>query len=425
LVNGSNDKIGDINAVLPGSYYRMNPAVGFNVSPGALSCHDPSTPGNNVTPDNSALDCQNSNFGTSNAHIYAHGFNDPDRQGYRPLTQYGDVYIISHGGYANYNSLQASWQKQSGPVTFLTNYTFSKVLGTRDGQTDNGAGNGRGVDPFNLKANYGPLAYDHTHIINLSYVWNLPKFVHGSKILGGAVNGWQLSGWTTYQSGAPIQPNTGGNLNAGFAGGLTVPTAGAPDLPDNSILLPNGLKSNNVNAGTWYGTDQNGGGYVTMVPKLVCDPTKHLHSGQYFNPNCFTTPGFGELGTLQMPYMRYPAYFNSDLAVFKNFQINERQKLQFRLSATNWLNHPLPQFALSGNSDISLNLGSKYTVPIDGAAVGSAGNECAFLNKPVVGGFCQADVNGIAPVNTNATTTGKPGSKVGSRVLTFTMKYYF
>jgi hypothetical protein len=377
------------------------------------------------------MDCLGSNFGTPNYTIYNTAFDTNAIQAYRPLTQYGDLYIISHGGYANYNSLQASWQKQSGPVTFLTNYTFSKVLGTRDGQTDNGAGNGRGVDPFNLKSNYGPLAYDHTHIINLSYVWNLPKFVHGSKILGGAVNGWQLSGWTTYQSGAPIQPNTGGNLNAIFAGGLTVPLQGSQTntgnlLPDNSILLPNGLRSNAVNAGTWYGTDQNGGGYVTMVPRLSCDPSKNLHSGQYFNPNCFTTPGYGQLGTIQMPYMRYPAYFNSDLAVFKNFQINERQKLQFRLSATNWLNHPLPQFALNGNGDITVNLQQSTPLSIpDTATNTSGGNVCSSLGLSVSGGSCTYNVISVAPSNTNATTTGKPGSKVGSRTLTFTLKYYF
>ena len=67
------------------------------------------------------------------------GFNPND---YRPLNNYQDIYVISHGGYANYNSLQVSWQKQSGPITFLTNYTFSKVLGIRDGQSDNGNGNG-------------------------------------------------------------------------------------------------------------------------------------------------------------------------------------------------------------------------------------------------------------------------------------------
>ncbi len=48
---------------------------------------------------------------------------------WRPLNVYQDVYLLYHGSYANYNSLQVSWQKQSGPVTFLTNYTFSKVLG--------------------------------------------------------------------------------------------------------------------------------------------------------------------------------------------------------------------------------------------------------------------------------------------------------
>ena len=43
------------------------------------------------------------------------------------------------------------------------------------------AGNGTVVDPFNIRNNYGPLAYDHTHILNFSYVWNMPKFIHGNR----------------------------------------------------------------------------------------------------------------------------------------------------------------------------------------------------------------------------------------------------
>jgi len=50
--------------------------------------------------------------------------------------------LVSHGSYQNYNALMASWNKQTGPVTFMLNYTFSKVLGIRDGESDNGAGNG-------------------------------------------------------------------------------------------------------------------------------------------------------------------------------------------------------------------------------------------------------------------------------------------
>jgi len=114
--------------------------------------------------------------------------------------------LITHGSYANYNSLQLSWQKQSGHITFLTNYTFSKVLGIRDGQTDNGTGNGTTVDPYNLKNNYDPLHYHHTNIVNASAVWQLPKLIHGNHFAGGAVNGWQLSTYTTYQSGRHGRP---------------------------------------------------------------------------------------------------------------------------------------------------------------------------------------------------------------------------
>ena len=76
---------------------------------------------------------------------------------WRPLNNYGHVCIQTHGGYANYNSLQVSAQKQSGNLYMFTNFTFGKVLGTRDGSTSNGNGNGPVVNPFNLDANYGPL----------------------------------------------------------------------------------------------------------------------------------------------------------------------------------------------------------------------------------------------------------------------------
>jgi hypothetical protein len=238
------------------------------------------------------------------------------------------------------------------------------------------------------------------------------------------VNGWQLSGYTTYQSGAAIEPNIVNNLNVASAGiPLTYPTNGAPDLPDNTITLANGMKSNNVNTSTWFGTSA----INVLMPTLLCNPSKNLKSGQSFNPNCFGVPAYGQQGPLQWPYMRGPAYIDSDLALFKNFQITERQKLQFRISAVNFLNHPLAQFNLAGISDNQLNFTRSYTVPISGSAVGSAGNECAFLgfkNTPATG-TCNAPVTGIAVTNTNPNTTGIPKFKTGSRTLTFAVKYYF
>ncbi len=45
-----------------------------------------------------------------------------------------------------------------------------------------------------------------------------------------------------------------------------------------------------------------------------------------------------------MPAIYGPAFFNSDLGMFKNFNITESKKLQFRFNAYNFLNHPLWSF---------------------------------------------------------------------------------
>lgn len=412
-INGANGKLGDLNNILPGAFFLPDPQLGINTSPNAPKCSGaPGTDAGGGATD--YIHCG------ANTASYEAGFNSNH---YRPMTNYQDIYLLFHGSYANYNSLQVSWQKQSGPVTFLTNYTFGKVLGINDGQSDNGPSQGAVVDPFSIHNNYGPLAYDHTHILNLSYVWNMPKFIHGNAILGGAVNGWQFSGYTTFQSGAALQPNLV-NLNATYAG-LTYPTNQAPDLPDNTILMANGLRSTNVNTSTWFGSSS----YNNLMPTLTCNPSKGLKSGQSFNPNCFGMPAYGQQGPLQWPYMRGPNYFDSDLALFKNFQITERQRLQFRISAVNFLNHPLRQFGLAGNSDQELNFTSTSTVAISGAKNGlnGLGQECAalgFANVPTTG-TCFPQVTGISPVNTNATTTGTPAFKNGSRILNFAVKYYF
>lgn len=423
-IDGGNGKVGDQNNVPYGGFFLPDPTgsntggatFGKLMSPNAPSC------GSGTPTNNQPLACAGP-YGAN----YKLTFNAND---WRPLNVYQDVYLLYHGSYANYNSLQVSWQKQSGPVTFLTNYTFSKTLGITDGQTDNGAGNGSVVDPFNIRNNYGPLAYDHTHILNFSYVWNMPKFYHGNPVLGGAVNGWQVSGYTTYQSGAALQPNAGGNLNASFAGGLTMPTNAMPSLPDNSIRLPNGLAAVNVNTQTWLGISPDNSGFVLM-PTLLCNPSKGLKSGQHFNPSCFGMPAYGQEGPFQWPYMRGPAYFDSDLALFKNFQITERQKLQFRISAVNFLNHPLPQFNLAGgNTDEKLSFQNNYTTFISNTApAGSAGNQCAYALANISGttaatGGCNVPVVGISPIN-NSSATGVPKFKTGSRYLTFAVKYFF
>jgi hypothetical protein len=290
---------------------------------------------------------------------------------YRPFQSYGDISIAGHGSYANYNSIQTSLQKQSGPLLLFVNYSFGKVLGIRDNYSGNGASAGVTVDPFNINNNYGVLAYDHTHIFNASYIYTLPSPIHHNYVAGGVINGWTISGTTRVQSGAPLQPNTNGNLNASFG---------------NAVI--NG-SSVGVSTTTWLGSNA---ANLLLVPLVTCDPRSGLKSGQYFNPSCFTPPPPGQNGTLIWPYIHGPAFFRSDLSIFKNFRITERQKVEFRFSAFNFLNHAIPQFNTNGNGDVALNFSQ-------------GGN--------------------LSPVNTNSQTTGFPAYRVGDRLVTLAVKYYF
>jgi len=406
--DGTNGNLNNLNNNIPGSFFFPDPTTGRMVSPGAPGCDDSNYGTAKWDP---SIACQQNynTYSTSNkastcgptgtAPCPNNVFNGNN---YRPLRNYQNIYLLTHDGYANYNSLQVSWQKQRGSFFYLANYTFGKALGLWDWTSNNGAAGGNTVDPFSLRNNYGPLAYDHTHIFNVSYSYLVPKLYHG--FLGGAVNGWRFSGYTTLQSGAPIQPNT--ELNITWPGGLTVPTQGIPSLPDNSIHLPNGLISTNMNAATWFGSDA----YHYLLPVLTCDPRKGLASGQYFNPNCFAPPTYGQQGNLEWPYIHGPAYVNSDLSVGKQFRLKESKMVELRIQASNFLNHPLRQFGLAGIVDNQLN----FTKTTPGTYFDSVQNKNVNVN-----------VISLSQTNTNPLTTGKPEFATGARNITVVGKFIF
>jgi len=301
--------------------------------------------------------------------------NFPNLNDFLPYHNYTSITLVGHLNYSNYNGFIATWQKQSGRFTFTANYSFSKNLGIRDGQTSNGNGDGQNVWPFSIPANYGVLGYDRTHIFNAAYVVNLPNAVkNGNKILGGITNGWVLSGITQWQSGPPLQPNAAGNFN------ISWPTSMQPT---------DYLGSNAPNS---------------TEPLLVCDPRKNLSGHQQFNPACFAPPTGGQDGNIIWPYIKGPAFFNSDLAIYKDFTFKEHHKIEFRLSAFNFMNHALWQFSQGGAQDLNLN----FSLP--------SSSSCGNSPAPC----------GLSQTNLNATTTGAPLYKNNvPRVIEFALKYMF
>lgn len=253
--------------------------------------------------------------------------NDP---AFRPLANYQNLSVARHGLYQNYNALQVSWNKQSGRLNWLANYTFSKAMGVRLYSNEP-----NGLD---INANYGPLSYDRTHIFNLAYVIQMPDPVKGSRLAKGLINGWQISGITQLQSGLNLQAAVNGNFN--FSGSIP---AGTVTPNGDTLTSDTGMNNDNI-AGTPN---------VLLEPHVICNPSSGLKSNQYVNGACFAPPTIGNNGDYVWPYIKGPAFLNSDVSLFKNFQISESKKLQFRVSAYNFLNHPINTFL---NGDVNLNL---------------------------------------------------------------------
>jgi hypothetical protein len=272
--------------------------------------------------------------------------NDPrgDVNKYRPLPNWQDLTVRRHDFNANYNALQTSFIKQTGWLNFTLAYTWSKAMGI--GQIING---------IDRNANYAPLSWDRTHVFSASYVINTPDIIRsGNSFAKGAVNGWQISGIVQANSGVNLQQNIGdGNfsLNAPFEGG-------------------------SINGQAIVGTNA-----IRATPRVTCDPRANLGENQFINAACFAPPIAGSNGRpgvngdTILPYMRGPAFWNTDISLFKNFRITERQQVQFRASAYNFLNHPLTSF-IGGDANLSMSFDAsgKITNPRFGYADNKRGN---------------------------------------------------
>ena len=318
----------------------------------------------------------------------------------RPFPGYGDINLATNNLYANYNAMQVSWARRGGNYTIQANYTWQKALGIVNPT----------VNPFDLHANYAALPSDRRNLFNVAYSIDLGNRVHVNPFVNGALNGWQFSGITQAQSGANVTyggnytPNNSPNLNynmslscvpsaAETAAGIycyksnaIIPGSGSNEATKDAqgnLVLVGAAPGNPLNNLSIFGTNAQ-----QLNPLVTCNPSGHNSSHTFVNNSCFAAPAT-QAGPAMVPVSYGPAYFNWDLAVFKNFAISETRKLQFRVQGYNFLNHPLYSFN-----------GSNLTLQ--------------YQQDPVTGGFTQADTN-----------FGKTTEKQGQRIVEFAAKFFF
>ncbi len=242
---------------------------------------------------------------------------------FRPMPLYSDLGPANNNLYANYNALQATWVRTKGRYTLNMNFTYGKAMGI--------LGNA-GMDQFNINNDYGVQGSNRKFIFNAAYSIELGSPVKSNAFAKGLINGWQFSGITQLESGANLLNGSG---NFGISGAVCIPGSSGGTCNGNGVS--NGVQASNVSL---LGTSD-----IGFYPLETCNPTANLGKNQYINPNCFAVPTqLGQDGPAVISPIYGPAFFNSDLAMFKNFNISESKKLQFRFNAYNFLNHPLWSF---------------------------------------------------------------------------------
>jgi Carboxypeptidase regulatory-like domain len=317
LDDGSNQTVAldNVNAIPIGGLYKPNPLTGQVLTP------------TGVNPANAAVSNTSAGAGTAQVNQY--------RPLNTALVQYGDLDVPNHNLFSNYNGLQLGLMRQTGHILFGLNYTFSKALGIQGGYNNGEPGN-----PFNLLSNYGPENFDRTQIFNATYTFQFGSPMH-NRLAGAVVNGWEVSGITSIQSGADIVVTTS-NPGFGLNGNI-----GQQNL-SNGNPNPNYITINNT---VYLGTPD-----VSLQPTLTCSPKSGLGKRQFINGNCFGTPNLLQNGPYQYPYLKGPAYFDSDLSAQKSFNLEKGQSIQFKISAFNFINHALTTFTSDFANEYTLNL---------------------------------------------------------------------
>jgi hypothetical protein len=217
---------------------------------------------------------------------------------------------------SNYNSLQMLFEKRfSHGLQFQASYTYSKSL-------DNASSFEEILQPTNFNATYGPSLYDSRHRFVFNYVWELP--VHKmSGFSGKLLNGWQLSGIYTFQSGFPILMN---NCNDSELNGSTLGFE-CPGKPN--LITP----------------------FKTHNPRT---------DGFVFDPNQFdNNVTLGTFGNTPRTVCCNPPINNWDMGIFKDTGLGERMRVQFRTEIFNVFNHA-QFYGVDGNSG---NQGSTFGQP--------------------------------------------------------------
>jgi hypothetical protein len=231
-----------------------------------------------------------------------------------------------------YNSLQASLDKRFGRgLQFTAAYTYSKSFDQ--------ASSFEGIlNPIDPRISRSLSAFDARHRLVFSYYWEIPKH-NFDGFSGKLLNGWALSGITTFQTGFPIRISTLADNELMYSFDFELP--GEPNQ-----VAPFHTQKPQTH-GLYY-FDQN-----SFTDNATDDSADPCTAGAAFE--CYDPSLLGTLGNTKRTICCGPHISSTDFAILKTFPLSENRQIDFRAEFFNLFNHT--QFF---NPDGNLSDGSQF-----------------------------------------------------------------
>ena len=312
-LNNISNAVGDPNLACGPFFADSSFSIAANEIPAGMTLHLPYGPQSSVTgPNPSAINL-----------VGLRRYSSPQCN---PLTGTGcpatgvPVFssIFTQDTVANsaYNSLQASLEKRfAHGLQFTAAYTLSKSID----QASSFEGILNPIDPARSRA---LSLFDARHRFVFSYYWELPTPKYAG-FRGKLLNGWALSGITTFQTGFPIRitSSSDNELQDSFDFEL-------PGQPDQLAKFRTQHAQSNGN----YFFNPN------SFTENATDPTQTPCSVSVFY-GCYDPSLLGRIGFSPRTICCGPHISNTDFAVLKNIPVTEGTHFEFRAELFNIFNH--------------------------------------------------------------------------------------
>jgi Carboxypeptidase regulatory-like domain/TonB dependent receptor len=217
----------------------------------------------------------------------------------RPNPAFGAVLLLDSDQDASYNGLQiTSTMRMNHRVSFNAFYTLSKTWSSV--QLHNNTTQGLAQNYSKLYLDAGRADTDQRHVFSMSLNYQPDYFKKSNAVVRGILNGWSISPIIKMRSGLPFTI-TNGNVDANLDGNTN----------DRARLIGD-PHIDNPTAARWFNTAA-------------------------FAQNVAVT-GVATEGSAPRNLLDGPGYRVVDLAVSRDFHLNERFRLRFRAEGTNIFN---------------------------------------------------------------------------------------